>query len=116
VIAIRVAANWKLTSADDKAGRPYRAKIAARTSSADGGAPLFKWADIDDAPRSHAEKSFQQTRQQVVAISFHLRMGVDHYNSMHAAEPPIPLLLDFTDDVEEMMIAKGVKNDKDDAA
>jgi hypothetical protein len=92
----------------DKAGKPYRAKIAARTSSPDGGAPLFKWADIDDAPRGHAEKSFQQTRQQVVAVSFHLRMGVDHYNAAHPKEPPIPLLLDFTDDVEEMMIAKGV--------
>jgi hypothetical protein len=95
----------------DKAGRPYRAKIAARVSNPDGGTPLFKWADIDLAPRSHAEKSFQQTRQQVAATCFHLRMGVDHFNAIHPEQPPIPLLLDFSEDVEEMMISRGVKDD-----
>ena len=93
----------------DKAGRPYRAKIAARVTVPGSDVPLFKWADIDDAPRSHAEKSFQQTRQQMVAIGFHLKMGVDHFNDMHPDQPPIPLLLDMTEDVEEMMIAKGIE-------
>ena len=46
----------------DKAGRPYRAKIAAVSQIPMAAVHSFKWADIDLAPRSHAEKSFQQTR------------------------------------------------------
>jgi hypothetical protein len=35
-------------------------------------------------------------------------MGADHYNSIHTKEEPIPLLLDLTEDVEEMMTARGI--------
>jgi len=94
----------------DKAGRRYRAKIAAKVVK--GGLPLFVWADIDDAPRSHVEKGIQQKRQQLVADGFRLRMDVDHYNWAHPAEEQLPLILDITDDVEEMIIAEGI----DDAA
>ena len=39
-------------------------------------------------------------------------MDVDHYNWAHPAEEQLPLILDITDDVEEMIIAEGI----DDAA
>jgi len=91
----------------DKAGRRYRAKIAARVTK--GGLPLFVWADIDDAPRSHVEKGIAQKRQQLVDDGFRLRMDVDHYNWAHPAEEPIQLILDITEDVEERMIDEGIE-------
>src|SRR5258708_5399746 len=95
----------------DKAGRRYRAKIAARVPSKSG-LPLFKWADIDDAPRDHVEKGVAQKRKQIVADAYHLRIDVDHYNSDHPDQPPLPLILDFTDDVEELLIAHGIDDDE----
>lgn len=94
----------------DKAGRRYRAKIAARVIKA--GLPLFVWADIDDAPRTHVEKGVALKRQQLVDDGFRLRMDVDHYNWAHPTEEQIQLILDITDDVEERMIAEGIKPDK----
>ena len=99
----------------DKEGRSYRAKIAARVTK--GGLPLFVWADIDDAPRTHVEMGIAQKRKQIVADGYHLRIDVDHYNWAHPTEEPIQLILDFTDDVEEQMIANGIgPKDEDEAA
>jgi len=94
----------------DKAGRRYRAKHAVRISK--DGKQLSFWADIDTAPRGHMEKAFQQRRRQIVNDSYHLRIDVDHFNSVYPDDPQLPLVLDFTDDVREMMIAEGL----DDAA
>src|SRR5208282_1848854 len=71
----------------DKAGRRYRAKIAARVTTTEG-VPLFKWADIDDAPREHVEKGVAQKRKAIVADGYHLRIDVDHYNAEHPGEEP----------------------------
>jgi len=65
--------------------------------------------DIDTAPRGHMEKAFQQRRRQVVQDSHQLKVDVDHFNSVHAEEPQFELILDFTDDVKEMMIADGIE-------
>jgi hypothetical protein len=35
-------------------------------------------------------------------------MDVDHYNRAHPAEEQIPLILDITDAVEEMIIVEGI--------
>jgi hypothetical protein len=43
-----------VTRTDDK-GWKYRANISVRAKSING-VPLFLWADIDDAPRSHFVK------------------------------------------------------------
>ena len=66
------------------------------------------WADIDNAPRAHMEKAFAQRRRQIVGDSYQLRLDVDHYNDSHLDEPKIQLILDFTDDVEEMIVAKRI--------
>lgn len=91
----------------DKAGRRYRAKIAARVSKK-GSTSLFVWADIDNAPRNHVEKGFAQKRQQIVADGYQLRLDVDHYNSAHPNEEAIQLVLYISDDVEELLIANGI--------
>jgi hypothetical protein len=90
----------------DRAGRRYRAKHAVR-QTVDGKQTSF-WADIDLAPRAHMEKAFGQRRRQVVGDCHQLRLDVDHYNSVHEESAPYNLVLDFTDDVEEMLVASGI--------
>jgi hypothetical protein len=91
----------------DKAGRRYRAKIPAKSKTVDG-MPLFKWADIDTAPRPHVERGLGYRRQSIVADCYQLRIDADHYNSVHPDEEPINPVLQFEDDVEELKIAKGI--------
>jgi hypothetical protein len=94
----------------DKDGREYRAFIPAKTSGKDG-LPLFKWADIDLAPRSHVEKGVQGERRQIAADCFALAMKVDHYNAAHPKEEPLQVPFNFEEDIEEMKIAKGIGED-----
>jgi hypothetical protein len=91
----------------DKAGRRYRAKHAVR-SSCDGKQYSF-WADIDSAPRSHMEKAFAQRRRQIVQDCHQLKLDHDHFNEAHPEEKQLSLILDFTDDVAEMLVAEGIE-------
>jgi hypothetical protein len=100
----------------DKDGRHYRAFIPAKGKGKDG-LPLFKWADIDVAPRIHVEKGIQGERRQIADDCFALAMKVDHYNAAHTKEDPLQVPLNFEEDVLEMKIARGlVDGDKDDVA
>jgi hypothetical protein len=94
----------------DKDGRQYRAFIPAKTKDKDG-LPLFKWADIDVAPRSHVEKGVQGERRQIANDCFALAMKRDHYNANHPNEPPLQIIFKFEEDIEEMKIAKGLDKD-----
>jgi len=89
----------------DKDGRKYRAFIPARDRGKDG-LPLFKWADIDVAPRNHVEKGVQGERRQIANDCFALAMKVDHYNATHPDEDPLQIPFNFEEDIEEMKIAK----------
>ena len=91
----------------DSSGRRYRAKYAVRTTKQ--GKQTSLWADIDKAPHAHIEKAFAQRRKHVVGECHQLRLDVDHYNDTRN-EKPIQLILDFTDDVEEILIMEGVDN------
>ena len=84
----------------DKKGRKYRAKHAVRKSV--DGVQLTLWADIDKAPRTHMEQAFAQRRKQVVGDCFQLKTDVDCYNDARTQEEPIQMILDFTQDVEEL--------------
>jgi hypothetical protein len=90
----------------DSAGRRYRAKLAVRNRQGS------LWGDIDIAPREHVEKAVGQRRKQIVGDCWQLRMDADHYSDAHPDEEPIQLILDFTDDVEEMMFAAGIGEEK----
>ena len=94
----------------DKDGRRYRAKHAVRKWQS--GRQFSFWADIDVAPRAHMQQAFSQRRKQIVGDCHQLRLDVDHYNSVRSDEEPIQLILDFTEDVEEMLIAEGVEDDR----
>jgi hypothetical protein len=73
-----------------------------------GGLPLFKWADIDVAPRNHVEKGIQGERRSIVNDCFALAMKRDHYNATHPHEEPLQVIFNFEEDIEEMKIAKGL--------
>lgn len=98
----------------DKDGRQYRAFIPARDKGKDG-LPLFKWADIDVAPRAHVEKGVQGERRQIANDCFALAMKLDHYNAIHPDDEPLQVIFNFEEDVAEMKIAKGI-NEDDEAA
>lgn len=85
----------------DKNGRRYRARHSVRTEK--DGAQISLWADIDSAPRSHMERAFAQRRKQVVGDCWQLKMDIDHYNGAHLSEPPIQMVFDFTDDLNELL-------------
>lgn len=93
----------------DNSGRRYRVNHAVRASR-DGRQYSF-WADIDSAPRSHMEKAFAQRRKQIVGDCHQLRLDLDHFNSVHPDEEQLELVLDFTDDVAEMLVAEGIEDE-----
>ena len=94
----------------DKDGRKYRAFIPARERGKDG-LPLFKWADIDVAPRNHVEKGVQGERRQIANDCFALAMKVEHYNAAHPDEDPLQIPFNFEEDIEEMKMAKRLEED-----
>lgn len=88
----------------DRYGRRYRVNHSVTITS--GGVQLRLWADLDYAPRPYMEKAFALRRKQVVDDCLQLKTDVDVYNDSHAKGNPIPLILDFTDDVAERQAAK----------
>ncbi len=93
--------------ATDKQGRRYRVNHAVRISK--GGVQYTFWAIMKDAPREHMQKAFIQRREQVVGDCVQLSTDVEAYNGMNDDQPPIPMLLDFRDDVEERRYWDGRK-------
>jgi hypothetical protein len=114
-LAADLADSLREVKRTDKAGREYRANIPVRTRGQNG-LPLFIWADIDDAPRPHVEKSVQQERRSISSDCFALAMKVEHYNEAHPNEEPIQIILNFEEDVEEMKIANGLGEGDEEAA
>ena len=53
------------------------------------------------APREHMQRAFVQRRNQIIGDCFQLKIDVDVYNNLNEDQPPLPLILDFTDDVKE---------------
>ena len=96
----------------DKSGREYRANIPVRQRAKDG-TSLFEWADIDDAPRQHVEKSVQQERRSIASDCYALVMKVEHYNEAHPDEEPIQTIMNFEDDVNEMKVMRGLGDDEE---
>ncbi|WP_119390519.1 hypothetical protein [Taklimakanibacter lacteus] len=89
--------------------RWYRAKHSVTTNI--GGVQLSIWADIDkNASRTFMEKSLSQRRRGIVNDCYQMKMDIDHFNETRLEEP-LPLFLDFTDDVLELEAAKRSEDD-----
>ena len=93
--------------ATDRQGRRYRVNHAVRVTK--GGVQYTFWAIMKDAPREHMQKAFIQRREQVVGDCVQLATDVEAYNGMNEGQPPIPMLFDFRDDVEERRYWVGKK-------
>jgi hypothetical protein len=85
----------------DAQGRRYRVNHAVRVTRA--GVQYTFWAVMKDAPREHMQKAFIQRREQIVGDCVQLATDVEAYNAMKIDQPPIPMLFDFRDDVEERL-------------
>jgi hypothetical protein len=85
----------------DAKGRRYRVNHAVRVYK--NGVQITFWAMLDFASRPHMEKAFTQRREQVIGDCYQLRVDVDVYNDMNLDQPRLPLVLDFTHDVEERL-------------
>ena len=84
---------------DGKTGRPYRANHAVPVGESAQGT-LWRWVDIDTAPRKQVHKSLVLRREQMVDDGVQLSLDMDHWNSTHPNELPIEIVFDFEDDVE----------------
>jgi hypothetical protein len=47
------------------------------------------------------QRAFIQRRNQIIGDCFQLKVDVAVYNNLNADQPPLPLILDFSDDVKE---------------
>jgi hypothetical protein len=88
----------------DPQGRSVRALHAARYSEEGAGRRGQKvfWDDIRTATREHMENAFQLRRRQIVGDCWQLKTDGDSFNDNHPDASPIPLVFDFTPDLEEM--------------
>jgi len=85
--------------ATDHMGRRYRKNHAVRITKS--GVQQTFWAILGTAPREHMQKAFIQRREQIVGDCFQLATDVEVFNDQNKNEPPIQMMLDFRDDVEE---------------
>jgi hypothetical protein len=85
----------------DPLGRRYRRNHAARVTR--DGVQFTFWAEMETAPREHMLKSFADRRNQIVGECVQLATDVSAYNEFNRnVQPPIQMVLDFTQDVEEL--------------
>lgn len=98
----------------DETGKRVRTLHAAKVK--EGATQLTLWADIDSAPRKHLEAAFAQRRRQIVGDCHQLSNDVEYFNRVRSNEKPIQLLLDFSEDVEELQLLEENDNRDDQAA
>ncbi len=104
VLAGQIARALREETTEDADGRRYRVNHAARITK--NGVQHTFWAMMNFAPHAHMEISFAQRREQVIGDCVKLKRDVDVYNSRIVDQhPPIQLVLDFTEDVEERQAA-----------
>lgn len=84
----------------DSHGRRVRAKHPAKIKKQ--GQQRMLWDDIRTAPRRHMQMAFQLRRRRITSECKQVKTDVDSYNDAHREEPPIQMVLDFTQDVKEL--------------
>jgi hypothetical protein len=89
--------------ATDRQGRRYRVNHAVRITK--GGVQYTFWAMLGYADRKHMQRAFIQRREQIVGDCVQLATDVLAYNDMNKDAEPLQMILDFTDDVAERLIA-----------
>lgn len=95
----------------DKHGRRYRVNHAVRVTKS--GVQTTIWGVMGRASRPFMEKSFASRRKNIVGDCLQLKTDVDVFNDKNPKEEPVQVVLNFTDDVEEI---QSLKKNKDQAA
>lgn len=88
----------------DKFGRRYRVNHAVRVMKF--GVQYTIWGCMDTSEREFMARSYSQRRKQIVGDCLQLKTDATVYNDMNPNQEPIQIILDFTHDVEEVMILK----------
>jgi hypothetical protein len=99
VLAAQMSRALREEYATDEQGRRYRLNHAMRITK--NGVQFTMWGILGYAPHSHMQRAFTQRREQVVGDLVQLAVDVEVYTEMAPHQPPIQLVLDFTDDVAE---------------
>lgn len=68
---------------------------------------MSKWLDLRTAGREDMLLAFQLRRTRIVKECCQLNMDVGSYNDNFNKGEPIPLILDFTNDVREFECGQG---------
>lgn len=99
ILAAQMSRALREEYATDEQGRRYRVNHAMRVTK--NGVQLTIWGILGYAPHSHMERAFTQRREQVIGDLVQFQVDVEVYNEMNPHQPPIQLVLDFSDDVAE---------------
>lgn len=99
VLATQMSRALREEYATDEKGRRYRVNHAMRVTR--NGVQLTIWGILGRAPHLHMQRAFTQRREQVIGDLVQLATDVEVYNDLNPHQPPIQLVLDFTDDVAE---------------
>lgn len=88
----------------DRYGRRYRVNHAVRVTKY--GVQYALWGVMEHSDREFMERSCAQRRRQIVGDCLQLKTDADVYNDMRPDQEPIQIILNFTHDVEEVLILK----------
>ena len=100
VLADQMANALRQESYKDPQGREVRVNHSARVFR--HGTQFAVWDDVRVAAPKFMKKAFQQRREQIVRDCLQLKTDVDSYNENQQPSNPIQLVLNFTEDVEEI--------------
>lgn len=83
----------------DEQGREVRTYHAVKFSS--GPKQQVFWADMRSATRDHMNEAVSQRRKHILGECWQLKQDVDSYNENVNKEQPLPLFLNFEEDIRE---------------
>lgn len=93
----------------DEQGRRYRVNHAVRVTR--HGVQYTFWGVMGFAPHAHMQNAFAQRRELIINDNFQLKTDVDVYNSLFRGKnPPIQIVLDYSEDVAEREAIERLKN------
>ena len=100
VLAGQVSQALRSEYATDEKGRKYRVNHAVRVTKS--GVQYSFWGTITRSSHDFMERTFAQRRELIIGECVQLKIDVDVYNDLaEGKKPPIQMVLDFTEDVEE---------------
>lgn len=96
----------------DEHGRRYRVNHAVRVTRS--GVQHTFWGVMGHVSHDHMEKAFAQRRELIIGDNLQLKTDVDVYNDkFRGKNPPIQLVLNYTEDIAEREELQRMRNRRD---